>query len=214
MPVSTRYILWDHDGVLVDTERWYFAATQQALGDIGVTIDQALFLDYMQENISCWDLAKEAGYSDADIIEHKQRRNVIYQQLLATKLIEIPGVAEVLLQLSATHRMAIVTTAKRTDFDLIHRNRNLIDPIEFVLSVEDYPNPKPHPDPYQAALDRFGAQPEQAIAIEDTSRGMRSAIAAGLRCIIIRHPFTAAQDFSGAWAMVDSIREIPAILTD
>ena len=136
MPTSVQYILWDHDGVLVDTERWYFAATQQALGGLGVALDQRTFLDYMQEDVSCWDLARQAGYNDAQIIAHKQRRNEIYQQMLLTKPIEIPGVAEVLAQLSATHRMAIVTTARRSDFDLIHRDRNLIEACVIVDGVD------------------------------------------------------------------------------
>jgi len=209
---DTKFILWDHDGVLVDTEQWYFAATSQVFAELGVELSQAAFLDFMEQNRSYWELIEQLGHSDADIVEFKKQRSAIYQQMICSESIDIPGVADVLRQLERTHRMAIVTTSRRVDFDLIHRDRDLIDPIEFVLSVEDYPNAKPHPDPYLAALDRFGADPDQAVAVEDTSRGLRSAIAAGLRCIMIRHPFTAAQDFSGAWKMVDSIEEIPALV--
>jgi beta-phosphoglucomutase-like phosphatase (HAD superfamily) len=81
-----------------------------------------------------------------------------------------------------------------------------------VLTVEDYRRAKPHPDPYLAGLERFGARPAQAVAIEDSARGLRSTLAAGLDCIVVRSQFTASQDFSGAWRVADSIRQVPAIL--
>ena len=108
--------------------------------------------------------------------------------------------------------MAVVTTSRREDFELIHRSRDLLSRMEFVLTIEDYAEPKPHPAPYLAALARFGADPAEAVAVEDSARGLKSAVAAGLDCIIVRHPFTAAQDFSGARQMVDSIRDVPGLL--
>ena len=46
-----RYLLWDHDGVLVDTERWYFEATRETLGRIGVDLSQETYLDRMAQGI-------------------------------------------------------------------------------------------------------------------------------------------------------------------
>ena len=108
--------------------------------------------------------------------------------------------------------MAVVTTARREDFELIHRSRSLLGFFRFVLTVEDYQRAKPHPDPYLAGLERFGARADQTVAVEDSARGLRSTLEAGLDCIVVRSQFTASQDFSGAWRVVDSIEEVPAIL--
>jgi beta-phosphoglucomutase-like phosphatase (HAD superfamily) len=56
--------------------------------------------------------------------------------------------------------------------------------------------------------------PHEAIAIEDSERGLRSAVAAGLACIVIEHTFTQSQDFSRATRVVQSIRDLPDVLVD
>lgn len=207
-----RFILWDHDGVLVDTERWYFAALQEAMRPLGVELDHATYLRFMADGRMHWELALARGATTAEIERQRAVRNRLYQEFLQREAIEITGVKETLEDLSTRHRMAVVTTSRREDFELIHRSRNLLTRMEFVLTIEDYAAPKPHPAPYLAALQRFGADPADAVAIEDSARGLKSALAAGLDCIVIRHPFTAAQDFSGAWRIVDSIRDVPAAL--
>jgi beta-phosphoglucomutase-like phosphatase (HAD superfamily) len=95
---------------------------------------------------------------------------------------------------------------------LIHRSRGLLPFFEFVLTIEDYAQPKPAPDPYLKALHRFGAVAREAVAIEDSARGLRSAMAAGVDCVVVCNAFTASQDFSGAWRMLHAIRELPGVL--
>jgi len=207
-----RFLLWDHDGVLVDTERLYFEATRQVLGAIGVELLQDTYLEYMAEGRLCWDLARSRGISEGRIAEHRARRNSLYQEMLRSEPIEIPGVREVLAELGASHRMAIVTSALRADFDLIHESSGLLEFFDFALTNGDYARSKPHPDPYLAALERFGAHPREALALEDSVRGLKSACRAGLDCLVVRSPFTASQDFAMAWRVVDSIRQVPALL--
>lgn len=207
-----RFILWDHDGVLVDTEQWYYLALREAMLPLGVNFEQVTYLEYMAEGRTYWDIAAARGASPEAIARQRLVRNRIYQDYLRREKIELPGVREVLAQLSADFRMAVVTTSRREDFELIHRTRDLLKHMEFVLTVEDYPEPKPHPAPYLAGLARFGVDPAEAVAVEDSARGLKSAVAAGLDCIVIRHSFTATQNFSGAKLMVDSIRDLPGVL--
>jgi len=211
MPRS--YILWDHDGVLVDTERWFFVSTRDVLGGVGVDLSQETYLEYMTRGQSCWDLCRAKGMSDEEVSRYRGLRDSIYQEHLRTQEIEIDGVTDVLSTLSRSFEMAVVTTARREDFQLIHQSRGLLGFFRFVLTIEDYRRPKPHPDPYLAGLERLGARPDQTVAIEDSARGLRSTLAAGLDCIVVRSPFTASQDFSGAWRVVDAIRQVPGILT-
>ena len=207
-----RYLLWDHDGVLVDTERWYFETTREALGHLGVDLHQDTYLEYMAEGRSCWDLARSMGISEEHIADKRAHRDSLYQESLRSKPIEIVGVRDVLTELGASHKMAVVTTARRADFDLIHESRDLLKFFDFALTIEDYARPKPHPDPYLAALDLFGARPQEALALEDSARGLKSACRAGLECLVVRTPFTASQDFTMAWRVVDSINQVPALL--
>jgi HAD superfamily hydrolase (TIGR01509 family) len=210
--MTRRYLLWDHDGVLVDTERWYFEATREALGRLGVDLSQDTYLDHMAQGRSCWDLARSRGICEERVAQHRAERDSIYQDFLLTKPIEIEGVRQILEELRPAHRMAIVTSARRADFDLIHESSGLLEFFDFALTIEDYARSKPHPDAYLAALDRFGAPQQEALALEDSARGLEAASRAGLDCLVIRSPFTASQDFGAAWRVVDSIREVPALL--
>jgi HAD superfamily hydrolase (TIGR01509 family) len=212
--MAINYLLWDHDGVLVDTERWYYAATKAMLARVGVPLPEVLYLEYMAEGRSCWDLAKAAGASSATVQSLRGERDALYQHFLRTEPIEIQGVAETLDRLAARYRLAVVTTSRRADFELIHVTRDLTRRFEFVLTIEDYERCKPAPDPYLAAMARFGAAASEVAAIEDSSRGLRSALAAGCRCLVVRNTFTSAQDFSGAWRVVGSIGDLPAALAE
>ena len=207
-----KYILWDHDGVLVDTEHWYFVSTQQALAELGISFDKDEYVAHTTSGQTMWELARQRGVSEDVIAVHRRNRDRYYQARLRTEDIEVPGVLDVLAELSQFFSMAIVTTAKKADFALIHQDRTIVSYMDFVVANGDYARSKPAPDPYLAALERFGAQPHEAIAIEDSERGLRSAVAAGLECIVIEHAFTQSQDFSRASRVVQSIRDLPAIL--
>src|SRR5262249_591634 len=208
-----KFLLWDHDGVLVDTEPLYFAATQESIKLLGLDIDQAEYLRLTTAGRTSWDLARQHGVPETTIVEARQERDRRYPQYLMTREIEIEGVIDVLTTLSSRYRMAIVTTSKRSDFELIHRSRQIRNFFEFVLTVEDCARAKPDPDPYLRALSKFNAQPEDALVIEDSARGLAAALAAGLECVIIRNSFTAADDFTGASHVLSSVRAPPTVLS-
>lgn len=200
-----KFILFDNDGVLVDTEYWYFRAGQRALAEIGVALDLDQYLADMAHGLGTWHQAALAGVDDPTIERLKSVRNAYYQDFLRTEPIEIDGVLEVLDALSPHVRMAIVTTSKKTDFELIHGDRGILGFMEFVLTREDYVRPKPDPEPYLTALKRFGASPIDALVVEDSARGLRSAVAAGIDCAVVHNDFTKTQDFSDATHRIDTL---------
>ncbi|WP_412544072.1 HAD-IA family hydrolase [Longispora sp. K20-0274] len=207
-----KYILFDHDGVLVDTEFWYYRAGERALADIGVTLDKDQYLRDMAQGLGTWAQARAAGLDERTIDGRRGVRDDYYQRYLRTEAIEIEGVVEALTELSPHVRMAIVTTAKRVDFDIIHENRHVRQFMEFVLTREDYGLAKPHPEPYLTGLRLFGATREETLVVEDSSRGLNSAVAAGIDCAIVHNDFTKAQDFSRASHRIDTLAELMNII--
>jgi HAD superfamily hydrolase (TIGR01509 family) len=207
-----KYVLFDHDGVLVDTEFWYFKAGERALADIGVTLDQERYLRGMSQASSTWEHARAAGVDEPTIIRQRAVRDDYYQEYLRTETIEIDGVVDALAELSHYVRMAIVTTAKRADFAIIHERRQIVPFMDFVLDREDYEHPKPHPEPYLTALKRFGAGRDEALVVEDSSRGLRSAVAAGIECAVVHNHFTASHDFSQASHRIRTLAEVKDII--
>jgi HAD superfamily hydrolase (TIGR01509 family) len=209
---NKKYILWDHDGVLVDTEVWYYEATCKALAELGIKVDKKVYLDFMQDGKSMWSIANDEGFPEKTISERRMHRDAYYQNFLLNENIEIPGVEETLVALGRKYSMAIVTTSKRKDFELIHKNRSIVGYMDFVLCVEDYRHAKPDPEPYLAALQRYGAIPQEALVIEDSGRGLKSAVAAGIDCIIVENVFTQSHDFSNAKMILKSLSELIKIL--
>lgn len=207
-----RYILFDHDGVLVDTEFWYYKAGERALADIGLTLDEDQYLRDMNLGLGTWDQARAAGIDEQTISRQREVRNVYYQEHLRTEAIEIEGVVDTLAELSQYVRMAIVTTARRMDFELIHEKRKIRQFMDFVLVREDYKLAKPHPEPYLTGLKRLGATREETLVVEDSSRGLNSAVAAGIDCVIVHNDFTQAQDFSQASHRIETLIELKDII--
>jgi HAD superfamily hydrolase (TIGR01509 family) len=207
-----KFILFDHDGVLVNTEHWYYLANKRALSELEIDLPLPGYLALMADGTKVWTLAQAVGIDDRRIAAARARRDNYYQQYLMTEDIEISGVTETLQELSSICRMAIVTTSRRVDFELIHRHRNVLDYMDFVLTVEDYPRAKPHPDPYLSGLHRFQATPDQAIVVEDSARGLKSAVAAGVDCIVVHNDFTASHDLSAATMKIGDIRELSVVM--
>lgn len=208
------HILWDHDGVLVDTEPWYFEATRQCIAALGVDLRKPDYLQDMAAGRPAWERARALGVAERQIADARRERDALYQRFLREKDIEIPGVDEALAELAGRYAMAIVTTAKRQDFELIHKDRNIVPFMEFVIANGDYRHSKPHPDPYLTALRRFGIDARNALAVEDSERGLRAAAAAGIDCIVVDNAFVAGQDFSLATQRVASIRDLASSLRE
>src|ERR1700677_131346 len=108
--------------------------------------------------------------------------------------------------------MAIVTTAKRADFEIIHEKRQIIQFMYFVLAREDYRLSKPHPEPYLTGLKRLGAARDETLVVEDSSRGLNSAVAAGIDCAIVYNDFIKAHDFSQASYRIQTMIELKDII--
>jgi HAD superfamily hydrolase (TIGR01509 family) len=207
-----KYILFDHDGVLVDTEFWYFRSAERALAGAGFALDKDQYLRDMARGSGSWAQARTAGIDDRTLSRVREARNGYYQEYLRTEAIEIDGVVDTLAELSTYVRMAIVTTAKRADFDIIHEKRQIRQFMDFVLVREDYELAKPHPEPYLAGLKRFSATREETLVVEDSARGLTSAVAAGIDCAVVHNEFTKTNDFSQASYRIDSLGELKEIL--
>lgn len=205
------HLLFDHDGVLVDTEYWYFEATREALTRLGVTMTFDDYKQHLVDGASNWPGADGSEARQAEIDAARAWRDARYQSYLQREKIDIPGVAEVLDKLGQRYRMAVVTTAKRTDFELIHSERTLLDNMAFVLCREDYNLAKPHAEPYEAGLRRFGIGPRNAVVIEDSKRGLAAAEAAGIRTVKVHNEFVAHQQAAADYE-IQSLQELPDLL--
>ena len=206
-----KYILFDNDGVLVETERYYFLATQRALENHNITLSFEYYQKIMPKAITAWHLMLDAGFSQEDVVKTRTQRNIYYQEYLRSECLYIDGVEEVLKELSKTYKMAIITTSRRVDFEIIHADKRLTKYMEFVLCEEDYPRAKPHPDPYLKGLKLLGASKEETLIVEDSERGLTSAVNANIECAVVFNEFTKSHDFSQTTYKISTLQELTTL---
>lgn len=208
-----KAILWDNDGVLVDTEGLYFQATRETIASVGVelTVDDYRRL-FLVESRGAWHLASARGVDEAGLRSLADARDRRYLELIAAGDTLLPGAREVVAALAARFRMAIVTSSRPEPFHRAHATTGLLRWFEFALTREQYARAKPDPEPYTVARERLGLAAEDVLVIEDSERGLRSAKAAGMTCWVVPSPLTAPSDFTGADAKLASLRDVLARL--
>jgi HAD superfamily hydrolase (TIGR01509 family) len=206
-----RAILWDNDGVLVDTERLYYQATRAALARAGMELSEEVYEDVsLRQGHSVFELLRRRGGGEDEIERLRAERDAHYLGLLESGGLVIEGVEETLRALHGKLAMAVVTSARRIHFDTVHRASGLARYFDFVLTREDYGRCKPDPEPYRTALVRTGLRADECLVIEDTERGLVSATEAGMRCIVIPNSLARSGDFSRAHAVLGGVRGVVA----
>jgi HAD superfamily hydrolase (TIGR01509 family) len=183
-------VVFDLDGVLIDSEPIFEAAAKRLLGRrgyqwapqvahamMGTPAKQALsFLrDYYRLPESIEELAAE---SSGDF----------YAALNGNPIPLMTGVVKLLDRLNERNiPLAIATSSSRRYVDRVFGPHGLLPRFGFVLTCEDVSMGKPNPEVYQKAADRLGHSPEHMIVLEDSVNGVRAAKAAGARCIAVPH---------------------------
>ncbi|MBN2614046.1 MAG: HAD family phosphatase [Bacteroidales bacterium] len=208
-----KAILWDNDGVLVDTEKYFFKATKEILKKAGIDLTTDLFIEYaLIKGIGPWHLLEEKGFDGRAVSVLRAERDDLYNQYLEKYDLTIDGVEETLKSLSGKFLMGIVTSSKPHHFKTIHRHGHILKYIDFVVTPNDYTKYKPDPEPYITGWKKTNQSRQSCVVIEDSRRGLLSAKAAGLDCIIIPNELTKTSGFSEANLVIDSITQLPNIL--
>jgi HAD superfamily hydrolase (TIGR01509 family) len=206
-------ILFDNDGVLVDTEHLYFRANQEALAGVGIELDVAAYVQLLlREGTGVWHLARDRGLGATDIDALRAARDRRYLEMVADADLVMPGVADIVPALARRYRLAIVTSSEPGPFARTHARTGLLPHFEMVLAQGDYARSKPEPDPYLRAVERLGVAGERCLVIEDSERGLRAAKAAGLCCWVIPSALTIGGRFDAADAVLDNLAAAAARL--
>jgi len=213
MFAKKKAIFWDNDGVLVDTEKYYFEATYLTMKKVGFELTREQYIkQFLIKATGAWHLLDQNKFSAKHIQQLKAERDNLYNEFLLTRDILIDGVEDIVAKLSEKYKMAIVTSSKPNHFNAIHSRTELLKYFSFVITSEDYTNYKPDPEPYLFALKKMGINSSEGLAIEDSRRGLIAAKKAGLDCIIIQNELTMSSDFSEADVILDNISQVTRIL--
>jgi len=211
---QVKGILWDNDGVLVNTEHLFYESNRELFAENGIELTPKHFFDwFLTENFGAWHLLHDKGYTQAETEALRDLRNQRYgARLHDESQLQNPGIEKVLARLSQRVPMGVVTGSKLEHFQLIHSKLDLRAYFDFVVTEEDTPESKPSPQPYLLGLEKLGISAENCLAIEDSPRGLQAARSAGIRCIVLRHPLMQDFGYDGAYQIADTPDQLLEII--
>ncbi len=212
MSPSIRAVIFDFDGLIVDTESTGYLTWQEIFAAHGheLAIErhaQAVGTDFNTGYDPRRDLEQLTGRDfdwDAVEIERKAREGELRKHLYL-----LPGVADRLQEAAALGlRIAIASSSPRSWIDSWMDQLGLRAHFHHISTVDDTGKVKPDPSLFLHAAEKLGVKPEEAVIFEDSLNGLRAALAAGIRCIVAPGPMTRHLDFAGAWKRVESLAHV------
>jgi len=206
--VAVQAVIFDMDGVIVDSEPYSMQALIDILRQYGVEpTEDDLHRSYgrrVRDDFVEY-FAKYGVTTDVNIaIAHKHAR---YYHLAAGHLRPFAGVMTLLKRLSEQgFRLALASSGDRVKVAFGMQALALNGIFETVVTGDDVSHSKPHPEIYLTAAQRVGVSPTACIAIEDAPAGVEAAKRAGMRCIAVTNS-VAREQLSKADLIVDSLAE-------
>ena len=207
-------VLFDLDGLLVDSEPLQFGAYRQAFAEFGFDLDRAAWTRWHEVEASSARFVADEGIG-VDAAAVRARKKVLYDQLIEEALELKPGARELVEACAAEYRLALVSGSRLESIETCLGKFDLLRHFGVLVSGADLARSKPYPDAYLEGLRRLGSSPNRAIALEDSLSGFRAAIGAGLRCLVCPDDFrnSGKHAFDGAALVVESLHQVsPALL--
>lgn len=208
-------ILFDFDGTLVDSEVLHYLSWMKVLAPYGVHYDEHHFCDLFSgvPSLEAAEVIRLEHSLPLSAFELTEQKNLFFVETAQTHTPTLmPHARDVLNRLSKQFRLALVTGSSRAEAFPVLDYYELKSFFEVIVCKDDVVAPKPAPEPYLKAMAALGISASQGIAIEDSATGLKAAINAGLRTLVIPHQHSQKQDFSGAWQRLDNLLQVEPVI--
>jgi beta-phosphoglucomutase len=218
---ALQAVIFDCDGILVDTEPLHYRAFQEVLRPLGLGFDYDRYLDRyigFDDRDAFAEAFKEAGrVLDGGTLEELiHRKEKALQAIIDSGAVSsFPGVTELVTELAAgAVPLAVASGALRSEVQAFVTVLGLSGAFSVVVAADDVASSKPDPETYLKALDGLQRgsgnavmRPQQCVAIEDTPAGIQAARTAGIRVVGVTNSFPAEQ-LTAAHLVVTSLNEL------
>jgi beta-phosphoglucomutase len=197
-------VIFDFDGVIVDTERLHYEALQRVLSPLGLGIT---WVEYVQTYIGFDDrgvfqnrFQKDGlALTTAELSGLVKQKAVLFHHMVAAETpTPFPGVVELMHGLAGRIPLALCSGALGSDIEPVFRALNLHGLFDLLVTADDVPMSKPDPACYRLAVERLSAHhdrtlnPAACLAIEDTPAGITAAKGAGLKVLALTNSYDRA----------------------
>ncbi len=205
-----KAVIFDLDGVLVDSEGFQYRGWLPALKRFGVELSKEQYFDYAGKSgavieaqlIEDFNLPAKKG----ELLEDKEK--LLMQWFKEEPLERKPFAEEAVKEaIDAGFKVAVCSGGPKKEILMKLENVGLRQYFEIVTGSEDVAKSKPAPDTYLKAAELVGFEPASCVAIEDTEFGTASAKGAGMACVAIPSEWSARQSFEKADKICKNLKE-------
>ncbi|HEL0008496.1 TPA: HAD family hydrolase [Streptococcus equi subsp. zooepidemicus] len=208
-------LIFDMDGVIVDSEYIFLLTKTQMLLDRGIDTNEAYQYQFMGTTFDdMWTtMKKECQLEDsveALIAEMNHRRQAMLER---DGVKAIAGAAQLIKHLHAKgYRLAVASSSPKADIIRNLTALGLLDCFEVLVSGEEVARSKPAPDIFLKAAEWLSVDPKTCLVIEDTKHGSQAAKAAQMTCIGFANPDYPLQDLSACDSIVQQLKAVCELL--
>jgi HAD superfamily hydrolase (TIGR01509 family) len=206
-----RAVVFDFDGLILDTEMPVFTAWQEAFDSHGcppLTIEEWAAEIGTAGALDMVELLQTRATRPVDVDAMHEARRLRRDELLAAEVV-LPGVVDWLDEADALGVPVAIASSSPPDWVLTHLERiGLGGRFAYVSCAGDGVPGKPDPHTYLVACEAIRVAPHEAVAVEDSPNGARAARRAGLRCVVVPHVLTETLDLSHADIRLKSLADL------
>jgi beta-phosphoglucomutase family hydrolase len=207
-----KAVVWDLDGVIVDTAADHYLAWRDVFRERGVEYRKAEFMPYFgrrHDTIIKAVLGDRLKPEEYDAINEEKQQN--YRRRVAENIRQMPGVIPLI---EALHghgiKQVIASSAVPENIAIIIRGLGIADCFQAIVHGTEVKESKPSPQIFLLAAEKLGVKPGNCIVIEDAIAGVAAARRAGMKCVAVTnsHP---REKLKGADVIVDSLENVSII---
>ncbi len=199
-------VIYDYDGLIVDTEDVWFRACQKVCGSYGVQVGEEHRLDLMRSRLSEYLVDRFALPTSGE-----ELRVVLYGEvddMMKDGIPVLPGAKQSIDRLGAVYPLAIGSGSRLHRIESGLRRIGLRNRFKVLVGGDQVTHGKPAPDIYLKAAADLGVDPEACAVFEDQPKGIQAAKAAGMRCIAVPNQMLRGVDYSHADLVIPHLGKV------
>lgn len=206
-----NYIIFDMDGVLLDSEPMHQEIIYETFQLEGIPFDKA----YIQtltgmSAFPMWEKVKRDAQRSESVEELiKFHRDYFFKRLPKVKVPLVPHVKDVLEKFKNEGKhLSLASSSGRKLIDIFTQQTNIAHYFEVIMSGDDVKYSKPNPEIFLKVAQWYGLPAGQFTVIEDSTNGVKAAKSANMKCIGFDNPLSGGQDLSQADRLIHSMQEL------
>lgn len=204
-----KAIIFDMDGVIIDSEPLHFKLERELLEELGGKIDRKEHETFVgTTDFNMWNTFKSQFNLKPSVEEMvEMKRNRFIENVSELKL--IPNFFEFMISVyDNEYKIALASSNNKRAVDEIVRTFDLGKYFDFIINGEEVENGKPNPEMFLTVADKLNVNPKKCLVIEDAKNGVIAAKAAGMKCIGLKGEGSGDQDLSQADLVIHDFKEI------